>query len=101
LQRHPILGQLPGLEELVALFGPLMQLTSQDDSVTNSDIVGVDLKASGYMLVDVTADALTSTMVAMDSAETRNNYYDDPDALEDIFSEHIYTVQEGQVTPGK
>ncbi len=99
LQRHPILGQLPGLDELVALFGPLMQLTSQDDSVTNSDIVGVDLKASGYMLVDVTADALTSTMVTMDSEETRNNYYDDPDALEDIFSEHIYTVQDGQVTP--
>ncbi len=99
LQRHPILGQIPGLEDLVAQFGPLMQITSLDDSVTPSDIVGVDLKASGYMLVEVTAEALTSTMVAMNSEETRNNYYDDPDALEGIFTEHVYTVQEGVVTP--
>jgi len=35
----------------------------------------------------------------MNSEETRNNYYDDPDALEGIFTEHVYTVQEGEVTP--
>ena len=99
LLRHPILGQIPGIEDLVAQFGPLMQITSHDDAVTPSDIIGIDLKASGYMLVDVTAEALTSTMVTMDSEETRNNYYDDPDALEDIFTEHVYTVQEGVVTP--
>ena len=45
------------------------------------------------------AFSLTSTMVAMNSEETRNNYYDDPDALEGIFTEHVYTVQEGVVTP--
>ena len=99
LQRHPVLGQIPGLEQLVAQFGPLMQITSHDDAVTPSDIVGLDLRASGYMLVDVTEDALTSTMVTMDSEESRNNYYDDPDALEEIFTEHVYTVQEGEVTP--
>lgn len=99
LQRHPVLGQIPGLEELVAQFGPLMQTTSHDDAVTPSDIVGIDLRASGYMVVDVNAEVLTSTMVTMDSEETRHNYYDDPGALAGIFTEHVYTVQEGQVTP--
>ncbi len=99
LSNHPVLGELPDLDQLVAQFGPLMQITSQDDAVTPSDIVDLDLKASGFMIVDVGTDQLVSTIVAMDSEETRNDYYDDPETIDAIFTEHTFTVSNGQVTP--
>ncbi|MCD4747937.1 MAG: alkaline phosphatase D family protein [Thermoanaerobaculales bacterium] len=98
LQSHPILGQIPGLEQLVATFGPLMQLTSLDDTITPSDIVDLDLRAGGYMVVDVNADTMTTTMVYTGSEEARNNYYETPEIVDDIFQMRTFRVEGGQVT---
>lgn len=101
LSGHPVLGQLPGLEQLVAALGPMIQLTSTEPSVTSSQIADVNLNENGYLLVDVTADAVTSTMVTVDSSETPTSYYDDPEAVDELFSEHAFVVHDGMVTPAR
>ncbi len=96
----PILGQIPGLEDLVANLGPLLQLSAPDDAVPPSDIVYTDTESDAFTIVDVTADALQVSIYEIPAEYVFESFYDNPDGLADLFTATTFTVQDGVLTPG-
>jgi len=98
----PILGDIEGLDVLIDQLAALLQLSATDDEmVSPSDIVYTTTDRHGYLIVDVTADALTATLQEYPESHTFTSYYDDPDALQDLFEATVFTVQDGQLVPGE
>ena len=100
LAQDPILGQIPGLEQLIPYLGFLHQISASDDTVTPSDIAYTTTDMNGYMVVSVTEDAVGVSLMEYPTAEVETSYYDDPAALDALFTETAYTVSEGQLLPG-
>jgi len=96
----PILGQIPGLEDLVANLGPLLQLSAPDDAVPPSDIVYTDTESDAFTIVDVTADALQVSIYEIPAEYVFESFYDNPDGLADLFTATTFTVQNGVLTAG-
>ena len=87
---------------LVDFLSDLLVLSSQDDEqVSASDIVYANTASNGVGVVDVTQDALTVTLHEVDEAVAFGNLYDDPAALEAVFSTRTFTVQDGQLLAGR
>jgi alkaline phosphatase D len=54
----PILGQIPGLDDLLVHFDALLQISSLDDElVSPSDIVYADTDVDAFVVIEATADA--------------------------------------------
>jgi alkaline phosphatase D len=97
----PILGQIPGLEELLAHFDALLQISSLDDErVSPSDIVYADTDVDAFVVVEATADAFEVTIHEISTEHVFTSFYDDPDGLADLFTATTFTVQNGQLIPG-
>jgi len=96
----PILGQIPGLEEILANYGLLLQISSQVPGVSPSDILYQNTWSHGYGIVDVTADAFTILIQEISSDEIGNSYYDDPEALDELFTPVMFTIRDGVLAPG-
>ena len=97
----PILGQIPGLEELLAHFDALLQISSLDDEhVSPSDILYADTDVDAFVVVEATADAFEVTIHEISTEHVFTNFYDDPDGLADLFTTTTFTVQDGVLTPG-
>ena len=96
----PILGQIPGIEDIIANYGELLQLSSMDPAVSPSTILYQNTWAHGYAIADVTADAFTVTIQEISSEEIGTSYYDDPEALNDLFTPVMFTIRDGVLTPG-
>jgi len=97
----PILGQIPGLEELLAHFDALLQISSLDDEhVSPSDIVYADTDVDAFVVVEATADAFEVKIYEISTDHVFTRFYDDPEALSDLFEVTTFTVQEGVLTPG-
>ena len=97
----PILGQIPGLEELLAHFDALLQISSLDDEhVSPSDIVYADTDVDAFVVVEATADAFEVKIHEISTDHVFTRFYDDPEALADLFEVTTFTVQEGVLTPG-
>jgi alkaline phosphatase D len=97
----PILGQIPGLDQLAQALGLLLQVSSFDDElVSPSDIVYTNTGAHGFMIMDVMADSLRAVMYEIPEDATHTSYYDDPAALDALFTMMPFTVQDGQLIPG-
>jgi len=96
----PILGQIPGIEELVASLGPLLQLSVLDDSVSTSDIVYTDTESDAFVIMDVTADALSATIYQIPAEYVYTSFYDNPEALDDLFTPVMFTIRDGVLAPG-
>jgi alkaline phosphatase D len=97
----PILGSVPGLEDLVAALGTLLQISTFDDTVTTSDIVYDNTFSHGFMVVEAEAETLHVSIWEISNDEVGTSYYDDPDALDDLFQEITFTVEDGELIPGK
>ncbi|MCU0254787.1 MAG: alkaline phosphatase D family protein, partial [Acidobacteria bacterium] len=82
--------------ELVDL---LLTASSQDPAVTPSRIAFSDTGSSGFVVMTAAADGLTATYHLIDAVESRANHYEDPDALERLFSTRSFRVQDGVLTP--
>jgi len=100
IESDPILGQIPGLEELVAFLGPLLQLSVFGDAVSPSDIIYTDTESDAFVIVDVMADTLQVTIYEILADHVFESFYDNPDGLADLFTATTFTVQDGELTPG-
>jgi len=99
---HPIFGQIEGIEAIVQALAQFLQISTLDDVlVSPSDIAYADTFSHGFMVVEATADALHVTLKQMPSTDTLVSYYDNPAALDEIFTTLRYTVQDGQLTQGR
>jgi len=96
----PILGQIPGIEELVAFLGPLLQISVLDDNVSPSDILYANTESDAFVIVDATADALQVTIYEILADHVFESFYDNPDGLADLFTATSFTVQDGVLTRG-
>jgi len=97
---HPILGQIPGIEDIIANYGLLLQVSAMDPAVSPSNILYQNTWAHGYAIADVTADAFTVMIQEISSEEIGTSYYDDPEALDDLFTPVMFTIRDGVLAPG-
>jgi alkaline phosphatase D len=96
----PILGQIPGIEEIMANYGLLLQVSSMGTGVSASDILYQNTWSHGYGIIDVTEDAFTVLIQEIPSNEVGTSYYDDPDALDGLFTPIMFTIRDGVLSPG-
>ncbi len=103
VETDPMLGALPGIGDLVRNYlGLMMQVSAEDDvHVSPSDIAYTATDRNGFMVVDVAPDSLVATIQQMSENEVFTSYYDTPDAVNDIFEATTYTIQGGQLIPGR
>ena len=102
VQNDPLLGQIPGLELLIQQLALLMQISATDDDlVSPSDIIYTDTYTHGFGVFEVGQDAVGVTIWEIPSAEVFTSYYDDPAALDDLFTASTFTVSDGVVFPGR
>ena len=97
---HPILGQVPGIEALFENWGLLLQLSSMSDQVSLSNIVYASDSSHGYSVIDVTAGAMKILMQEISDDEIGTSYYDNPEALDDLFTPVRFTIRDGELIPG-
>jgi alkaline phosphatase D len=97
----PILGQIPGIEDLVENLDLLLQISTTNDDVVASDILYADTNTHGFSVIEAGDEALMVEIYEIPAEEAQNSYYDNPDALDDLFWSTSYTVQDGQLTPGE
>jgi alkaline phosphatase D len=97
----PILGQIPGIEQIVAQYGLLLQVSATDDAlVSPSDILYTNTWSHGFGILDVFPDRLTVTIQEISSDEIHTSYYDEPEALDQLFTPVMFTIQDGAIRPG-
>jgi len=96
----PILGQIPGIEEIMANYGLLLQVSSMGPGVSPSNILYQNTWSHGYGIIDVTADAFTILIQEISSDEIGTSYYDDLDALDELFTPLMFTIRDGVIAPG-
>jgi alkaline phosphatase D len=96
----PILGQIPGIEEILQNYALLLQVSSLGPTVSPSDILYANTFSHGYGIVDVTADAFTILIQEISSDEIGTSYYDDPEALDELFTPIMFTIRDGVLAPG-
>jgi alkaline phosphatase D len=96
----PILGQIPGIEDIVANYGLLLQVSSTSADVSPSTIMYQDTWSHGYAVMDATADAFSITLQQISSEEIGTSYYDDPGALDALFTPLMFTIRDGVLAPG-
>ena len=97
----PILGQIPGIEDIVANYGLLLQVSATDDVlVSPSDILYTNTYSHGYGILDVFADRLSFTLQEIPSDQIGTSYYDDPEALNEQFTPIMFTIEDGAIRPG-
>jgi alkaline phosphatase D len=96
----PILGQIPGIEEILENYALLLQVSASNPAVSPSNILYANTFSHGYGIIDVTADALTILIQEISSDEIGTSYYDDPEALNDLFTPIMFTIRDGVLAPG-
>jgi alkaline phosphatase D len=97
----PILSQIPNIEQIVANYGLLLQISATNDAlVSPSDILYTNTYSHGYGILDVTDSTLTTTIVEIPSDEIGTSYYDDPEALDELFTTTVFTIEDGAIRPG-
>jgi alkaline phosphatase D len=96
----PILGQIPGIEQIIAQYGLLLQISALNPEVSPSNIRYQNAWSHGYAVMDVTADKFTFTIQEIPSDEIGTSYYDDPEALDDLFTPIVFNIQDGLLTLG-
>jgi alkaline phosphatase D len=97
---HPILSQIPGIEDILANNGLLLQISAANPAVSPSSILYQNTWSHGYGIMDVTADAFTVLIQEIPSDEIGTSYYDDPEALNELFTPIMFSIQDGVLVPG-
>jgi len=100
IKASPILGDLPGMEELLAQLAPMLQISAADEThFPQADLDYAETTSNGYAFFDVDADSMRVFYRLIDSTETVNDYYDDPDTLADLFTTVGFELREGVLSP--
>lgn len=101
IENDPLLGQIPGVGDLIrGFFSTMLQVSSLDPAVSSSAIAYAENFTHGYMVMDATEESLTATMVELPSSEVATDHTQDPGALDSLFTERTFIVQDGQLIPG-
>jgi alkaline phosphatase D len=96
----PILGQIPGIEGLLAMLPQLLQASTVDSPATGSTILYPQTTNHGYMVMTATPETLTAVIQEIDQNEVFTDYTDDPVALDSLFTATVFTVEDGELRPG-
>ena len=96
----PILGQIPGIDQILQYYGLLLQVSAADPGVSPSDIIYDNPWAHGYGIMDVTTDTFTITIQEISSDEIGTSYYDNPEALDALFTPLMFTIKDGLLAAG-
>ena len=96
----PILGQIPGIELILEDYALLLKESASSPAVSPSNIRYANTFSHGYGIIDVTADSLTILIQEISSDEIGTSYYDDPEALNDLFTPIMFTIRDGVLAPG-
>ena len=67
--------------------------------MSSSDILYANTYSHGYGIIDVTADAFTILIQQITSDEIGTSYYDNPEALDELFSTLMFSIQDGILAP--
>jgi len=96
----PQLAGLPGLEQLVGNLDAFLQISAQDhEHVTPDTIVATDTASHGYMVVKAGAERWTATLRLAPDASVEQSYYDDPEALDTLFADRTFEIEDGALVP--
>ncbi len=95
LEEHPILSQIPGLDEFVAFIDVLFQLSALPPEVSTSDIVYTNNWVHGFGVMEVTPEALYTKIYQIPNDYVGTSFYDDPAALDDLFEVLEFTLMDG------
>ncbi len=93
---HPLLGGLPGLDQLVGLL-PVMLQVSTTGGATTSEIAYARTANHGFMIMEVGPEAITARLVEAPESSTFTSFYDDPDALDDLYTVTVFEVRDGEL----
>jgi alkaline phosphatase D len=96
----PILGQIPGIEDIIADYALLLQVSATDPQVSPSDILYANTYSHGYGIFDVTPETMTVILQEIPSDEVATSYYDDPEGLNELFTPVMFTIEDGAIRPG-
>jgi alkaline phosphatase D len=99
VEADPILGQIPGLDQILQNYALLLQVSAQDPAVSPSDILYANTFAHGFGIFDATSDTFSITIQQISSDEIGTSYYDNPEALDDLFSTLMFSIQDGVLAP--
>lgn len=94
---HPILSQLPGIDQLLPLLPQLLQISTIGDPVGAPDITYARTSNHGYMVLDIAADAITATMMEIPEQEVFVDHYADG-TLDGLFTPTIFRIEDNQLT---
>ena len=82
--------------------GLLLQISSLDDvNVSTSDIKYTKTDSHGFAIMKADAEKLNVLFYQIPDIETLTSYYDDPGALDELFTVMPFTVQDGELTIGQ
>jgi len=90
---NPILGQVEGIERVVAMLGPLLQLSLADPAHAAPEIYYDNLTDNAFVLVDVKPENLTATYYMIPEEHVSTSYYTNPTALNNLFTIKSFKVQ--------
>jgi alkaline phosphatase D len=97
---NPVLGQLPGIDLLLAMLPQLLQASTVDSPATDSTIVYPQTTNHGYMVMEATDQVMRVILQEIDENEVFTNYYDDPATLDGLFTTTMFTLEDGVLRPG-
>ena len=95
VQASSALSQVPGIDQLVAVIGQILQVSSLDPEVSSAEIVNDWPDSHGCVVVSADSDAFTATYYHIDSSQVAENHYADPSALNTLFTTTTFKVQGG------
>jgi len=95
----PILGDIPGLEELLAQLTPIFLISASDPQVTPSSLTYAETLSAGYAAFEVGPDAITATYRQYPADLVTTSFYEDPEGLEEVMKTVGFVLQDGVVTP--
>jgi len=94
----PALGQVEGIEQLVAMLDTLLQVSSLDPSVSPSQIIYDNTGSNGFVVVEAGSEDLTATYYHIAGEEAFTCYYDRPEDLHPLFETTTFRVQGGELS---
>jgi alkaline phosphatase D len=95
VQASNVLSQVPGIDQLVAAIGEILQVSSLDPSVSSARIEDVWPDSHGCVVVAASPDSFSATYYHIDSSNTGTNYYADPGSLNSLFTTTTFTLRGG------
>lgn len=95
VQASSALSQVPGIDQLVAVIGQILQVSSLDPAVSLAEIVRDWPDSHGCVVVTADSDTLTATYYHIDSSQIGTNYYTDTASLNSLFTTTTFKVQGG------